>query len=257
MTPIATREATPQRELVLRIDNKEPIRASDLGGLLSGISSDYGRFARGRELVIVRLVQGSLLAVLQEASAMADQVNHLFDFANHIREMLGGLFGGSAVLLLSRRSSGAKTAENLLKTAVGCKAHVHLRYKGPKGERLSVVIQPVKARKALAVLETAKKGSARPRIASTPQTFAQIARSADPEALEAIIQALVESRDRHLLQTLLEISERHRLYTAAEKTRANGGGQRIVEFDRAELKDIKHEISIADVRFEADSILPT
>lgn len=120
--------------------------------------------------------------------------------------------------LIAKQKSGTKTVENLLKLAVSSKSQVDVQYVAPDGERLSITVKPKQARAALGVLQQTKKSTAQ-RIPASRDAFLRIAQSGDSAALEKIIEAVVDRRDRELLQTLLEVSDRQRLYTVAEKLR--------------------------------------
>jgi hypothetical protein len=99
MNPIVKRESPLRPELILNISCGEPVRALDLGGLLTVISRDYRNFSVGEDLVITWVAEGSLLIGLATKAALT---NHVITFAKHIRDLLKGLLGGSAALLRSR-----------------------------------------------------------------------------------------------------------------------------------------------------------
>jgi hypothetical protein len=131
--------------LVLKIDNQQPIRLSNLAAVFDALSRDYKQ-ATGEEIAVEEIRQGSIVVILRDISDWADQANHLFDFAKNLATVLATAVSTIAVVL-SRRQKGAKTVLALAKLAMDAKAEVRMDYKGPAGDQLILNVTPGQGRR--------------------------------------------------------------------------------------------------------------
>lgn len=101
--------------IVLTIENREPVPVGVLGDVLTAIGDEYGDHY-GRELVVDQVRQGSIITYLKELSDNADAVNHLVDFVKNlgwVRDLMTsskGVKGG--------RSKGSKTIKAIANAAL-------------------------------------------------------------------------------------------------------------------------------------------
>lgn len=146
--------AEPQNQLILNVNNTRPIIAADLGRLFSSLALDYQQ-ATGRQLAIVQLEPGSVVAFFQEvvpyfkdAAEFADSVNHLVDFAKNLAEIAILALGGVAVsqkIFGSGGANGARTVESIAKIAISAGATVELY--DPSSQKPTLKVTPADGRR--------------------------------------------------------------------------------------------------------------
>jgi hypothetical protein len=134
-------------ELLLRLDNARSIRAADLGELFAALAKDYRQISGGRELIVYRLVEGSLWAIFRDAAGLATGANSIITFGKTIVDMLNSLRGDRQQLSSGKPTAGLRTIETLLKTATQSGSRVELRYRNSRfrGEEASFTIEPPEA----------------------------------------------------------------------------------------------------------------
>lgn len=125
--------------ILLTIDNKEPVPVRVLGDVLAAIGDDY-RDQYGRDLVVEEVRQGSILVYLKDLADSADAVNHLVDFVKNIgwvRDLLTSSNGQKGV-----RSKGAKTVKAIANAALRSGSEVYIEHQSADGEKLLVHVNP-------------------------------------------------------------------------------------------------------------------
>jgi hypothetical protein len=58
-------------EIILKLNNKKPLRSIDLGKLLVALAQDYGRYARGHKLAVSRVESGSIQLYFKDMADLA------------------------------------------------------------------------------------------------------------------------------------------------------------------------------------------
>jgi hypothetical protein len=182
----------PER-LTLYFDNERPIPAVELGRMLTELASDYRRFSRGNELIIVEVHEGSLKLVLGTIAAavtIAAGANELLEFAGRIDEMVQRAQAGEPVLYGGSRRVGARSAQSILDTAVASKSRFHLQYRSPEGEHLVIEMDAPHAER---VQQQALTARADIRRIATPQETKRLSPPLDgnEKALDETIERLL------------------------------------------------------------------
>lgn len=124
-------------DLVIRIDNQQPLLAEDLANLLIAIGRDYRRLS-GQELSVRQVKQGSVIVFLSEAFALmapfGAQVGDLSKGAGALIDLyrrVAGLLqsaseGRGSELFNNKRKIGVKSAEKIIETVLKCDGEISL-----------------------------------------------------------------------------------------------------------------------------------
>lgn len=135
-------------ELLLTLDHERPIRVADFSKLIASIAKDYKRFTRGRELVIARLEEGSLLAYLRDAASFAGDATKLIAFAKTLGGLLSSVRSGKETAkrdFTGKPILGTKSIESILETAVNSGSRVQFSYANTMGEQVEFRVDPTEA----------------------------------------------------------------------------------------------------------------
>lgn len=125
------------------MENREPLSVSVLAEVFVALSYDYRRRTK-HELFVVEIRTTSLITVLKDLSDLADQANHLFDFAAHIGALVAAVLAGT-IALRSRRRLGSGTVLALAEAAMRGNAEVKITHRNRSGDQLLVHITPEQA----------------------------------------------------------------------------------------------------------------
>lgn len=200
-------------ELLLRFQHSRihPLRAADLGELLQNIARDYKQINRGQELVIYRLIEGSVWAILRDASGLASGATSVVKFGRAIVSLYTAIRDSH---LVGKKKTGIRTIESLAKIAADSGASVEFQYRKSvlRGEEVSFRIEPIEAKKIQAKVLAAKQppnyglkaiagnSLAPARIGSE---LARLARAGgDSNLLETIARVLVDRGADHLVEEI-------------------------------------------------------
>lgn len=173
ISPSRSDDAVP--ELKLTIEDGRPIRAEELGRLLSALAADYRKVARGHTLVVARVEVGSILIWLQDAlTALAPYGQSVLDAAKAakgLREFAEALSGaikpGTAgrVQAASKATPTLKSAAALLKIATESDRTVQFESVGINGENFRFTVTPNEAAERQAAVSALPSPTAdRPRV---------------------------------------------------------------------------------------------
>lgn len=137
--------------LILRFDNRKPVRASDLANALRELARDYKEIYGGE--LGVSISEGSLIAKLRALSKIADGANHLYDFGKNISTILGIVAAAAGYAALEghfsiHADSPLKAAEGLAKLAAESQSELEIKYERHGHETLFVKLTPSQARVA-------------------------------------------------------------------------------------------------------------
>jgi hypothetical protein len=129
--------------LRLRIDNEAPISALDYGKLLEALSQDF-RTITEHDLVITRVEAGSIITILQDATAVLATVGHTIGVLTEAAVALKKFYQATEQLVseLKGKHSGKEdthatgpealnTVERIARTAIDAKANVSIEYADP------------------------------------------------------------------------------------------------------------------------------
>lgn len=215
--------------LVIRIDHNSPLAVSDLGRLFIDLSDDYSKMNKGRTLVVTRLQQGSLIAILQDAAIAVSNytqaatevftaLKSLKKFSEAVRGIINSAqsSGLEVDLFKGKRRAGIRSAESLLKIAIETKGDVTFQCRTVEGDDISIQInsleaQKVRERARISAAKLAIKNESSPQIASvkqrlmlptSPDSFADPRRIADEFAALAKSSG---SLDKATLDTIREV----------------------------------------------------
>lgn len=190
--------------LILRFDNRKPIRAAALADVLRDLSNDYKRIYRDE--LLVSISEGSLIARLKSLSKAADSANHLFDFGKNIALIFGVVAASYAAFgehSGADKDSPLKAAESLAKLATESQSQLELSYERAGKEKLIVKLTPSEARVAKtnisktrrAVRASSKKQPMAESVAVVPALTLKhrlISLDASPGGLKAISHETME-----------------------------------------------------------------
>lgn len=219
---------TPQY-LVIELDNSRPISLRQLGQLYTDLARDYRQFSGGRELLIDRILHGSIITYLIEAVAVIGGANTIITFGKSIA---GWLSNSSKVATVHDpiESEVLRSAERLADLATKTKSRIRLKCQSNSGGlELLVDMSPTDAKVAKKKIAAAKKLKASGKTVVTElsldhRTLRQLSpnslgpalskfaslQSANPHSpeysmiIEAIVQILIEN---HMNDILLQIAD--------------------------------------------------
>jgi hypothetical protein len=143
-------------ELVLLISDGRPVRASELGELLTALARDYRQVSRGRLLVVTQLESGSLWILLKDAALAAKPyltetaeytkaAQALFEFARGLKRNLARKKSADGEAVDPAKSGPFRSIESIVKVAADTGAELSLKYAGSAGEVIEITLTPVEA----------------------------------------------------------------------------------------------------------------
>ena len=232
-------------ELVLRLSNDRPVRATDFARVLRDLASDYKRLYRD-DLIIVGVPEGSLKTRLRSASKTAEHANHILDFGIKLATLAGIILGTSAGVDYLKAGSiePYKSMQSLSKLAADSHSELELRYVSPDKTEVLITVTPEQARTVETVIKSKrmKENVPRPQLdhsftkalpVSQKRSYEDLKQrlsglGADggleslPDEAEALIVAVVlalhDSAPFRVEQLLYELDAEHH-YAAAEWVR--------------------------------------
>jgi hypothetical protein len=124
------RELGEEEGLLLVIRNERPISVADLAQLFGDLTKDYRRISNGGELIVAKLSQGSIIALLHDAAGVLGDVNSLIVFGKALVSLTKIALGASAAAskLLKGRKAGTQTVKSLAKLAFASGGEVEMTY---------------------------------------------------------------------------------------------------------------------------------
>jgi hypothetical protein len=242
-------------EFEIYFDNKAPIPTAQLGKLLSALATDYRRFTKRSELVLVsaedgslKLKLGALVAAGVAAIACMEAANTLVDFGKNVMASIEAARGGEFKPPRSSQHSVEKSARAILATAVTSKSNLRLEYENADGERLKLEVDAQSAERAQSNLEagTRSRSEAPQRLLSSAgqkllesrvDEYAAQRHLLSPDeqrrrdddfalVVEMFVEALRENGNDYLVEQVAQRMEARGLYELAQRVRtAQGRGR--------------------------------
>jgi hypothetical protein len=176
--------------LLLVIRNEHPIRAADFAQLFSDLAKDYKRISNGRDLVITRISQGSLLTLLHDAAGVFGDVNSLVTFGKTLAALTVIALGASAGAskLLNSRKAGTQTIKSLAKMAFESDAEVEMQYQRSWGkEDFFLRLTPADARQIQQATDE-KSASVKTRSLIAPEKQKVLGAAQSREIKDALVR---------------------------------------------------------------------
>ncbi len=226
MVEIARRPIEPQDgELLigLGVNGQKPLLIEEVGEFFQSIAKDYRRISRGHELILYRVIEGSLWTIFRDATGLAAGVNHIIKFSHTIFDIVAALRSGFSV---SRQKAGIKTINSIANIAVKSGARVEFVHRKSlfRGEEDSLVIEPVEALKIQATIARGKNSppsieqiEANPDQLRLGSELADLARSgAGKEILGTIARVLISKGASHLVEEIFSTLQEEGHFEAAQ-----------------------------------------
>ena len=233
-------------------DNKVPISTAQLGKLLSALATDYRRFTKRSELVLISAEDGSLklkLGALVAAGAVAitgmEATNTLVDFGKNVMDLVDAARGGEFKPPRSSQPSVEKSARAILAAAVTSKSNLRLEYENAEGERLKLEVDAPSAERAQSNLEAEMRSrsdapqrllhSANQKLWETRvDEYAAQRHLLSPEeqkrrdddfalVVEMFVETLQDNGNDYMVEQVAERMEARGLYELAQRVRAAQG----------------------------------
>ncbi|SED98271.1 hypothetical protein [Bradyrhizobium erythrophlei] len=196
--------------LLLTIRNERPILIEDLSDLLKDLARDYRKISQGRQLVVLRLSSGSLIALLHDAAGILSDVNSLVTFGKTIAALTKIALGGSAeaAKLLASRKAGTQTVKSLAKIAVTYNGDVEMTYRRSAfgKEEFDLKLSPREAEQIQEVASAKKLAAARKPSLVGFESPTQLPADSAREISEAVLRLSVNggSQASHDIQALID-----------------------------------------------------
>lgn len=240
-------------ELLIAIDNADPLPVSLVSELLSNLSKDYRRQNRGRTLVVSRIATGSLWIALTDLAHMAVPYaknaveiakggKAVLDFGKAVRDAIDRKKAPSTDHdgENNRPNSGQfRSVETLVKVAAETGSYIRVRQTGSDGSSLEVELSPADA-VSIRERSSEEKQSLTLAAPDAPALLGASERSTDLVAtrfadrlqdaaypgsaglVEAIVEALVLAGGVHLVEQVASQLEGRGLYDLATQIRNLG-----------------------------------
>lgn len=198
-------EIVPGTEVRILFRNDAPIRADELGRVLTTLARDYKRATRAT-LAVTRLESGSVLAVLGAVATAAGNAEKIAKgtsgFVKALRSLLKPGPGGQPDQ--SQPAAPLQSAERILQLASDSRASVELEHVAADGSTTKLKIthaQVDEARIELVAQKLLEQRAQAPRLAAPEQrlltsraaeiTDALLRNPTDDDAVGALVEALV------------------------------------------------------------------
>jgi hypothetical protein len=205
---IKPRELSGEEGLLLIIRNERSIEAADLAELLGSLAKDYRKISNGGELIIGRLSQGSLIALLHDAAGVFSDMNSLIVFGKTLVALTSIALGASAGAskLLNGRKAGTQTVKSLAKIASTYDGEVEMMYQRSLLGKEEFHLK-LNSREAKRIQDIASAQASSKQIAAQQPTLSESAAPhlLGPGSTRQISDALVRLAKRDDGQTLSDI----------------------------------------------------
>jgi hypothetical protein len=242
--------------LIFKLDYELPPRADELGELFAALSRDYRTMTKGRELVVVRLDNGSVIGhfldwacsagpYVKDAIEAAKGTKALYDFAKLLRDAVVKVKGKKAAFAARRKSTGQKTIEAGMKIAARTKGTFEFKYTSPEGEVveakmthtevLEVIPFPAPAKPIRAEIETGVSGAViqqdvvKQAIGRLYDHSGSASQSEKDGIVETLVSVLMNAKLDYLIEVIANDLSQKGMHSVAANLLQKGQGWRSQE----------------------------
>jgi hypothetical protein len=128
----------------LGLGNGQHLPVAELGEFFQNIAKDYKQVNRGHQLILYKIIEGSLWTVFRDAEGLAAGVASIIKFGRTISKVFNAAGKKEAVI---KQTIGARTITSLAKIAAESGSRVAFVHKSSvfRGEEISFTIEPAEA----------------------------------------------------------------------------------------------------------------
>jgi hypothetical protein len=190
-------------------NSSKPVRLIDLSDLFGNIAKDYKKVNPGRELVIYRVIEGSIWTILRDAASSASGVASVLKFGKTIFDLVAALRSNNGVT--GKTAVGLRTVESIAKTAAQSGSSIQFSYKKSLlKEEMSIRIEAPEALRIKARVAAIKRQPSTMGLKLRTDTdhlgleLNRLAVSGDTSLLATVASTLVSKGAGHLVKEIAE-----------------------------------------------------